>query len=520
MQSMEMTTLGRRPTRKRAPAGSAPESRSAAAVVTVRHYCQGIGDCHLLTFQKEDGALFRMLIDCGVHSSIAGGADLVRDIVADIKEETGGRIDVLVISHEHWDHVSGFSSAAELFAEFSIGEVWMAWTEDPNDADAVGLDKFKAQTLSALQGASRRLDATREASQFTVGLRDGLQSVLGFNFGAAGERVRAARDAAGRLASNQPPVYLGPETAPFSISGLPNLRVYVLAPPRNKASLRLEEKESEMYALSGKSAKQHLKALSAGLAANSADMEARTDDAAPFDPGLGNDLTAALEGGIDGDVAEFVRRRYSGRLPSPSERRAIDDETATDQSWRRIDADWLGVAADLAIQLDRGINNSSLVLAFEAIDTGRVYLFPGDAQIGNWLSWKDVAWTVDNNTVQAADLVARTVFLKVSHHGSRNATPEKRGLDLMTKPGLAAFIPTNKDDAVKVHWGEMPYEAILTALAAKTSGRVIRADDSWIGETGGKPSFDVPSGSILAVRNAARDRDRGKGGLWVELDLA
>ena len=27
---------------------------------------------------------------------------------ADIEAETGGRIDVLVVTHEHWDHVSGF----------------------------------------------------------------------------------------------------------------------------------------------------------------------------------------------------------------------------------------------------------------------------------------------------------------------------------------------------------------------------------------------------------------------------
>jgi glyoxylase-like metal-dependent hydrolase (beta-lactamase superfamily II) len=494
-----------------------PESGSGGPVFTIRHYCQGIGDCHLLTFTRQDGALYRILIDCGVHSSITGGSDLVREIAADIKAETGGKIDVLVITHEHWDHVSGFLRAAETFNDFSIGEVWMPWTEDPDDPDAIALDKFRAQALSALQGASRRLDDVKGASPHIAGLRDGLQSILGFSFGAKGERVRAARDAAASLSTRQPPLYFGPETPPFPLPGLPNLRVYVLGPPRDKASLRLEEKESEMYALSGN--KPNLSVLNAGLAANAPGIGIGVE-IGPFDASLGNDLAAVLAGSVDDDISKFVRLRYSGPLPSESEKVRIDDATARDQSWRRIDADWLGVASDLAIQLDRGINNSSLVLAFEEIDTRRVYLFPGDAQIGSWLSWKDVSWTFDGEPIEATDLLARTVFLKVSHHGSRNATPEKRGLDLMTNSDLSAFIPTNEDDARKVRWHEMPYDGIMTALTAKTGGRVIRADDSWLGDADGKPGFAVPSGSILAVKNAIRGRGRHKSGFWVELDLA
>lgn len=154
------------------------------------------------------------------------------------------------------------------------------------------------------------------------------------------------------------------------------------------------------------------------------------------------------------------------------------------------------------------------------IDTGRVFLFPGDAQIGNWLSWKDAKWTIGQTEVSAADLMARTVYLKVSHHGSENATPDRNGLGLMTNPDLSAFIPTNKEDAVKVRWHAMPYDAIVHALSTRTSGRVIRADDAWLATANGRPDFACPSGSILAVRSCARDPKRGPGGLWVEVDLA
>lgn len=85
---------------------------------------------------------------------------------------------------------------------------------------------------------------------------------------------------------------------------------------------------------------------------------------------------------------------------------------------------------------------------------------------------------------------------------------------------VPAFIPTNKNDAVKVRWGAMPYDAILQTLLTKTGGRVIRADDAWLATINGKPDFAYPSGSILDVHNGVRDAKRGPGGLWVEVDLA
>jgi hypothetical protein len=188
--------------------------------------------------------------------------------------------------------------------------------------------------------------------------------------------------------------------------------------------------------------------------------------------------------------------------PDPNER---------DQSWRRIDHDWLGVSADLAMQLDDRTNNSSLVLAFEFLDTKRVMLFVGDAQVGNWLSWQNVSWANDDTTI--ADLLARTIFYKVGHHGSQNATLKQHGLELMTSPDLSAFIPTNEKDALKVKWGEMPFKTILEKLEKRTSQRVIRADDPWIGQPASKPKFGVPSGAVLALQHDE------KKGLWVELDI-
>ncbi|MFK0688060.1 MBL fold metallo-hydrolase [Mesorhizobium sp. IMUNJ 23033] len=501
---------------RRQEAADAAVARAIKPAVTVRHYCQGIGDCHLLSFPTPDGSLFRMLIDCGVHVSIKGGPALVADIVADIEKATdGGKIDVLVVTHEHWDHVSGFLTSKDLFAGFEVKEVWMAWTENPADQQAVELDKFKASALTALQGVSQRLDAAQEPTAHLAGIRDGLRSVLGFQFGAAGERVRSARDAAAGLSKTRP-TYLEPGKPPLSIKELPNLRIYVLGPPRDKAALRLEERAGEMFPLA--SGGPFARALAAGLKMNDGTGDADyIDELSPFERHVGTELSAALNGdkGSDPriDIGAFVREHYAGPVshPAPTE--------DPDQSWRRIDADWMGIAADLALQLDRGVNNTSLVLAFEFTDSNNVFLFPGDAQIGNWLSWKDLKWQLEQTTVTTADLMARTVYLKVAHHGSQNAMPQKQGIDLLTNADLSAFIPTNQDDAKKVRWHEMPYDPILTALAAKANGRVIRSDDKWLADKNGKPPFATPSGSIRAVRHAPRDKARGEGGLWVEVDL-
>jgi hypothetical protein len=468
--------------------------------VTVRHYCQGIGDCHLIRFPKSDGSDAWMLIDCGVHSAVAGGTSTIARIVADIAERTGGRLDIVVVTHEHWDHVSGFLTAAETFGRLSVGEVWMGWTEDPDDPDAQALDRFRSDALSVLQAASAAFDRARGLSPFHVGIARGVDAVLGFNFGAKGERVRSARDAAKSLAPRRTR-YLDPRTMPpLTIPGVPNLRIYLLGPPRDPALLGITERASEMYGAAPAAGWPLARAL--GGALNAGEDAAAGDHATPFEPNVGTGLSGLASGeagpDIDPTVAAFFRDRYG----------APDDDAL---AWRRIDADWLGASADLALQLDNRTNNTSLALAFEMVDSGRVLLFAADAQVGNWLSWHALEWTVDGRTVTAADLLSRTAHFKVGHHGSHNATLKDKGLALMTSPDLTAFIPTSEKDARKIGWGAMPFPEIVEELTRRTGGRIVRADDAWLTDADGQAPFTAPSGAVRAVRHGA--------GLWVEFEL-
>ena len=109
--------------------------------------------------------------------------------------------------------------------------------------------------------------------------------------------------------------------------------------------------------------------------------------------------------------------------------------------------------------------------------SGAVLLFPADAQVGNWLSWQSVTCGTGADVVTGPELLRRTVFYKVGHHGSHNATLKEHGLEEMTSPDLVAFIPVDHAMAVKKRWGRMPLPELVTALAERTRGRVVRIDE-------------------------------------------
>jgi hypothetical protein len=498
----------------------APDAR-----VVVRHYCQGIGDCHLLGFPRTDGGLFWMLIDCGVHTSVKGGSAYIDDVVADVAATTKNHLDVIVITHEHTDHTSGFLTAAERFKAFSVGAVWLGWTEDPKDPQARELDKYKQQSLAALQLTSRHLDRAVGLSPHLQSLRRGLDALMSFNFGAKGDRVRASRDAAKALAKGRV-CYYEPGDPPIMLENVPGLRIYVLGPPRDAKLLGTTERSSEMYqAAPGAAGWPFERALSGAFAANGIESAGDDDFLTPFDPDVGSDLSriaasggAAVPADIPKHVAAFARDHYFGpTLAAGPEilsrpRRYKQDPNEFDQSWRRIDLDWLAIGADLAMQLDDRTNNTSLVLAFEFIDSRRVLLFAADAQVGSWLSWQKTRWQVNGATVTGSELLERTIYYKVGHHGSHNATLKQNGLEQMTSPDLTAFIPTKAVDAQKIGWGRMPFPSILTALAERCDGRVIRADDPWVSDAGSAPEFPIPGGAIQKLDH--------RSGLWVEVQLA
>src|SRR5690606_28059246 len=152
-----------------------------------------------------------------------------------------------------------------------------------------------------------------------------------------------------------------------------------------------------------------------------------------------------------------------------------DGTAGEGEAWRRIAAAWLDGLADLAIRLDDDTNNSSLALAIE-LDDGDVLLFAADAQVGNWLSWHDLTWTLDGDrVVTGGDLVARTVLYKVGHHGSHNATLRERGLERMARLRVA-MVPVDQETARRRGWTRMPLPELMDRLGEKAI--VLRSDEA------------------------------------------
>ena len=107
----------------------------------------------------------------------------------------------------------------------------------------------------------------------------------------------------------------------------------------------------------------------------------------PFGRRFSRPITQAFD---DAEHGAFFSAQYGMAADAPQA--DLAQESVANAAWRRIDRDWLQSAEALALDINRGINNTSLVLAFELQDSKKVLLFVGDAQRGNWKSWTGGSW--------------------------------------------------------------------------------------------------------------------------------
>lgn len=437
----------------------------------VRMYRQGLGDCFLLSF-PNDGGERHLLIDCGVLKGTENAGEQIQRVAKSIFDTTRGRLDALVVTHQHWDHVSGFLQAQSVFDRFEIKEVWLAWTEDPSDAVAHELTVNKAMAMGAITRATRQLSAASDSHARQTASR--LINLLGFHgeLGVSATQTTAKAMDWVKSRTGASVRYFKPGPIPIESPAFENLRIYVLGPPRDPKMLRKSNpstRASEVYELAGINGAD-LGFLAAVSGADQDSPSRSEADGQPFDRWFRM---------TDFEVWEdpFFDKYYGGGV-----------EAEDEQSWRRIESDWLGAAGRLALQLDSHTNNTSLALAFELSPSNRVLLFPGDAQVGNWLSW-GLDWQPpegqprDASTPTIDDLLARTVLYKVGHHGSHNATLRERGLELMSSSEFTAMLPVDRKTAKKMDW-RMPFPSLYRRLMEKTNGRML---DLEFGVTDVKP---------------------------------
>jgi hypothetical protein len=464
--------------------------------VNVRMYCHGLGDCFLLTFKRGEKK-FNMMIDCGVLQGTEAGTDKIVQVVEDIRRNTGGtedtpgRLDLCVVTHQHWDHISGFQQAQGVFDKIGFDEVWLAWTEDPANETAKNLGKgFKAR-LAGLQNALGKLKSFGLEEHKPV--KDLLEGFFGENFGnfeddsttlglskkakPQSDRIKAWDYVLKKENPYKPKYnYCYPGTE-LALNDFEGVRIYVLGPPTDPAKIRsLSPPSTERY--------RH------GFNLNSFSLEdsffvAVSDEAesgdnvscSPFDEKKSGAINEKEVENEEYKHYEFFNNYY--RLDNGQ------------NEWRRIDNDWLSITSDLALKLDSYTNNTSLVLAIELVESGKVLLFVGDAQSGNWQSWHDHSWEIPDKNgrkqkITAEDILGRTVLYKVGHHGSHNATLKKSGLEMMkSAKDLVALIPVDTEKALsKTPKWEMPFDVLLDDLLIRTNGRVVASDRKLLKKEG------------------------------------
>ena len=453
--------------------------------VKVKMYRHGFGDCFLLSFFRAEMRVFTMLVDCGIKHNTSSKEVPIEEVIRDLQStliaegESKPRLDVLVATHEHWDHISFFHPTRwpDYFGQFDIGNVWLSWTEDPGDKEAVAINARLRRGVDIL-GIAADLLQRAEANESDKGIRHARQAfnasmdgVLGFygvglrdtsesgiDYKTNGSISRLTEEALKNVIhlgqTGGGVSYLSPGTMVPPQMLTEGINVYVLGPPRNS---RINQSNPAR----GATKQTYLGIDNSGLTSfidsvlkfgESNDGQSTGESSGPFGEEAGQ------------SVVEAQNEYYQSTYYKPEE------------AYRRIEHNWLDIAGQFALQLDGAINNTSLVLAIELTQSGKVLLFPGDAQVGSWLSWHDHEWKVlrggKTETVKARDLLERTVLYKVSHHGSHNATVAQEGLELMTHPELVAMMPEKQES-----YSGIPHPPLMERLKRMCKGRVIVSAD-------------------------------------------
>lgn len=512
--------------------------------VKVRMYRQGHGDCFLLAFaglkdrKKRD---VYVLIDCGLKPSSEIREQKIDKIIDDIHDATGGHVDVVIVTHEHEDHVNGFAKKKDgkhLFDKISFGACWLAWTEDGTDELANSLrDRFR-DTLVTLAFAREKVatlhgtETLADRLSDLIGTETGDENAVGAGGGSITRSFRAAQQAyplaakselaalaiAGisnkeairylRNRSETPVAFLRPDDPPRPLPHVKDLRVYALGPPRDqKLLLDLDPVGAEEFHLAPSGSGQALDGTARSFAQAVAPETAAWGNGPPFSQRyrLRRDEVLNWLPSLDPSADQPQRERWLDYLRTTYG--GPEPEQTDPAAWRRIDEDWLGAAEGLALRLNNEVNNTSLVLAFELPRSGKVLLFTGDAQRGSWIGWSDLKWDIGTGrTIDAKELLGRCVLYKVGHHGSHNATLNGTEADSYANLGwmargmfaddFVAMIPANTAWATgKARPWAHPLPEIEAALQKKARGRVFRSDRDQVQ----KPDDSGTSGSDWAA---------------------
>jgi beta-lactamase superfamily II metal-dependent hydrolase len=433
------------------------------AGIRIRMYRVGFGDCFLLSLPIGRDHQ-HILIDCGAH---IGDLHTVPRAVADIAKETSRRLALVIATHNHKDHVSGFATCQKEFSEFHVGEVWLPWTADPEDDEARRLREKQEELVARLALSLRAAGDPPELAAVLDNFPWQPDPSLDL-----GKKNRAALDMLTqgfqRLDGKKgpPPVrYLAagkPGGVPLTLPPvLGTLKATLLAPSRTKAFIAMMDPPKDYHYLT--------------LAMGSDKKDAHAPP--PLSP-------------FEKKWRVPPARYLSEKLWPPDVKSTLSAVLPDD-------------LVALTRWLDDAINNTSLVVHFSL--KGKNLLFTGDAQWGNWLSWMYTEGdTARGLAPHSRNLLAGLDFLKVAHHGSVNATPTEVVANLPSKAAvMCSTHPT-------ITYPQVPLQTLIDAFDARTDHQLALSDQ-----------IDIPGNAQAheALRDRALSSSFKRGPFWIDYTL-
>jgi beta-lactamase superfamily II metal-dependent hydrolase len=410
-------------------------------------YRVGFGDFFLLTVPGKHGPA-HILIDCGVHAKNLG---TMNDCVQDMKRETGNRLALVILTHNHADHMSGFASNYDDFANIEVGAVWITNRLDPNNAKA---SKFMAQLTSVAQQLKLQLAARNDPADEETHRK--VENALGVaSEDGGGSNAKALRLLQSGF-RNKPKVYYyqggDTPTLPDELEGMITAELLGPSPKDSDGEFAASDNKTEQYL--------------AALGDNGVPDPASPQ---PFDR---KKWPAA--------VSDYPKTTFDEFGEGPDSIETI---------LTKMQPSALAAAAD---KLDGTLNNQSLVVLFTC--NGKKLLFVGDAQWGNWAYWlygKAVTGSDPGISGRAKEILGSIDFYKVGHHGSTNATPIPAVSALnqvcacMCSTAMGAYGSIAKKT-------EVPRTALIGALETRSGSRLVRSDWVDANEIKADPKADPP----------------------------
>jgi beta-lactamase superfamily II metal-dependent hydrolase len=425
------------------PAGGAGAAGGSVVGVRVRMFRVGFGDFFLLTVPAAAGEK-HILIDCGVHAKDLG---TMRDAVSQMAQACNSQLALIIVTHRHADHISGFGTCKDIFRKINVERVWMSWFEDPKNPDAKQLQS----SLTAM-AAQVHLSLRARGSSPDDPLVSMAENITG-TMSAAGQagNQEALAVIHGGFANTPAYTYYKAGDAPALPPDLvaAGLAARILGPPIDPQLVSQMTNKNQQY-------------LAAGASSDDNKFQ-------PFAPQFK---------GAEGDYpARAFRYRHFNKIAE-----LIDG----------IQPDTLAAKAAAA---DNTLNNQSLVVLFSF--RGKNLLFAGDAQWGNWENFLyGGAYGTPGHTEptkEAQDILGKIDFYKVGHHGSANASPmDAVGALRLGCVGMCSTQPGA--------YNQVPRGPLLSALGQRMNGQLARSDQIFAVKGGDEDKAPTPDAGPLPAK--------------------